>query len=387
MQLTVAVLTRDKILCIITLVWDRLNAQLPSSLADVQRRNVSGKRRSLARTVILVLLCIVAISSLSVILYSNSTSRYFNLATCCTWANVHVASTGVSEDTLELNFAVVIDAGSSGSRVFIYHWPKHDGDPSHLLKIDQLFKKGAPVVKKVKPGLSTFADSPQDAYAHLKPLLDFAKDHIPTSKQEATLLYVLATAGMRLIPLNDQQIIMEYIQSRIKSEYNFYLPESSIEVISGKLEGNHTRVYLAYLCNVYILHSGGSKSFTTLTIHISHSIVLLLVTFCLTSVEGNFGSYSANHLTAYFKFLPNFLLSCMAILPNFTRLLNICITYICLAGVYSWITINYLLGKFDVNQHSLSEGKHSAFYLLCSHTAVQFCFIRWQSNHQHCWFH
>ena len=232
MQLTVAV-TKDRILCIVTFVRDRLSAQLPSSLADIQR----GKRRSLARTILLILLCIIAISSFSIILFSNSTtSRYFNLGTCCKWGG-GVVSTGGSEGIQERNFAVVIDAGSSGSRVFIYHWPRHDGDPSHLLKIDQLFKNGAPVVKKVEPGLSSFADRPQEAYGHLKPLLDFAQDHIPPGKQEATLLYVLATAGMRLLPLNDQQIIMEHVQSMIKSEYNFYLPESSIEVISGKLEG------------------------------------------------------------------------------------------------------------------------------------------------------
>ena len=148
-----------------------------------------------------------------------------------------MVSTSVPDNILEHNYAVVIDAGSSGSRVLIYHWPKHDGDASHLLKIDQLFEKGAPLVKKVEPGLSSFADSPHKAYAHLKPLLDFARNHIPVGKEESTLLYVLATAGMRLIPLNDQQLIMTYIQSMIKAEYSFYLPESSIEVISGKLEG------------------------------------------------------------------------------------------------------------------------------------------------------
>jgi len=146
----------------------------------------------------------------------------------------------VSENVVERNFAVVVDAGSSGSRVFVYHWPRHDGDPSHLLKIDQLFKDGVPVVKKVEPGLSSFADSPQDAYVHLKPLLDYAKEHIPAPKQESTLLYVLATAGMRLLPFDKQQTIMTHIQSMIKSEYNFYLPESSVEVISGKLEGMHS---------------------------------------------------------------------------------------------------------------------------------------------------
>lgn len=232
MQLTVA-LTRNKVICIVTFIRDRLSVQLPSSLNDLQRRNGTGIRRSLARTILLILLCIVAISSFSIILFSNS--RYVNLGTCCTWGSV--ALTSAPETVLEYNYAVVIDAGSSGSRVFVYHWPRHDGDPSHLLKIDQLFNKGAPVVKKVEPGLSSFVDSPQDAYKHLKPLLDFAQDHIPTVKQEATLLYVLATAGMRLIPLDKQQAIMSYIQSKIKSEYNFYLPESSIEVISGKLEG------------------------------------------------------------------------------------------------------------------------------------------------------
>lgn len=233
MQLTVTI-TRDKIfnvpVCIVVFIWDRLSLQLPTSLADLQRRNVNGKRRSLARIALLTLLCIIAVTSLSVIVYMNST--YFKLASCCTWGN-----TMLSESTLEHNFAVVIDAGSSGSRVFIYHWPRHDGDPSHLLKIDQLFKDKAPVVKKIEPGLSAFADKPQDAYIHLKPLLDFAKDHIPLSKQEATLLYVLATAGMRLLPISKQQEIMTYIESMIKSEYDFYLPKSSIEVISGKLEG------------------------------------------------------------------------------------------------------------------------------------------------------
>jgi len=164
----------------------------------------------------------------------SASAKYFS--ECCSWGNGEANI--IPQNLIEHNFAVVIDAGSSGSRVFIYHWPKHDGDPSHLLKIDQLFDaNGVPVVKKVEPGLSAFADHPQDAYIYMKPLLDFAASHIPSSKQEDTLLYVLATAGMRLLPTDTQHNIMEQLRLMIKSEYNFYLPKSSVEVISGKLEG------------------------------------------------------------------------------------------------------------------------------------------------------
>ncbi|XP_065882910.1 ectonucleoside triphosphate diphosphohydrolase 7-like isoform X2 [Dysidea avara] len=238
----------------------RLSIQLPSSLLEGQRRSGNG-RRSLARTLLLILLCIVAVTSLTsltVLFVSGSASgKYFG--ECCSWgdgkANI------IPENLIEHNFAVVIDAGSSGSRVFIYHWPKHDGDPSHLLKIDQLFDvNGVPVVKKVEPGLSAFADHPQDAYAYMKPLLDFAVSHIPLSKQEDTLLYVLATAGMRLLPTDTQYNIMEHLQLMIKSEYNFYLPESSVEVISGKLEGVYSWIAINYLLGKFdVSHHSSSE--------------------------------------------------------------------------------------------------------------------------------
>lgn len=52
-----------------------------------------------------------------------------------------------------VHFGIVIDCGSSGSRVFIYFWPPHSGNPSDLLNIQQLMDpSGNPVVKKITPG-------------------------------------------------------------------------------------------------------------------------------------------------------------------------------------------------------------------------------------------
>lgn len=52
-----------------------------------------------------------------------------------------------------LNYGVVVDCGSSGSRVFVYFWPPHNGNPHDLLDIKQMRDRNSrPVVKKIKPG-------------------------------------------------------------------------------------------------------------------------------------------------------------------------------------------------------------------------------------------
>ena len=51
-------------------------------------------------------------------------------------------------------YGVVVDCGSSGSRVFIYYWPPHNGKRDELLQIKQMMdSRGNPVRLKIKPGL------------------------------------------------------------------------------------------------------------------------------------------------------------------------------------------------------------------------------------------
>lgn len=51
------------------------------------------------------------------------------------------------------HYGIVIDCGSSGSRVFIYYWPPHNGNPDELLQIKQMVdSRGNPVRMKIKPG-------------------------------------------------------------------------------------------------------------------------------------------------------------------------------------------------------------------------------------------
>ena len=52
------------------------------------------------------------------------------------------------------NYGIVIDAGSSGSKVQVFHWPPHNGNPTRLLKIEPLVDKmGDTVIMRVAPGV------------------------------------------------------------------------------------------------------------------------------------------------------------------------------------------------------------------------------------------
>ena len=54
--------------------------------------------------------------------------------------------------------------------------------------------------KKATPGLSTFDKEPEKIRSYLQPLFTHAADNIPSEFQSETLIYLQATAGMRLIP-------------------------------------------------------------------------------------------------------------------------------------------------------------------------------------------
>ena len=63
--------------------------------------------------------------------------------------NSSVSFAGAGRDS----YGIVMDLGSSGSRVHLFHWAPHNGDPSKLLKIDSLTdSQEIPFIKKSTPG-------------------------------------------------------------------------------------------------------------------------------------------------------------------------------------------------------------------------------------------
>jgi len=97
-------------------------------------------------------------------------------------------------------YAVVIDAGSTGSRVHAFSFRSAPGGALELL--DDAFTQ-------LKPGLSSYAASPGEGGASLRPLLDAAAAAVPAAAAPDTPLLVRATAGLRLLPGTQAEQLLE----------------------------------------------------------------------------------------------------------------------------------------------------------------------------------
>ena len=54
-----------------------------------------------------------------------------------------------------MTYGLLVDAGSSGSRMYIYQWPEHSGKANELIDISPaLGEDGTPLIMKVEPGTS-----------------------------------------------------------------------------------------------------------------------------------------------------------------------------------------------------------------------------------------
>ncbi|KAJ2632047.1 Golgi apyrase [Coemansia sp. RSA 1290] len=142
-------------------------------------------------------------------------------------------------------YGVVIDAGSSGSRLMIYTWNTaafNSPDTSRgEWKLPEIERAGEQWTVKTEPGISSFSNRPSFVgKEHLKQLLDFAYQQIPQDQHSHTRVLLLATAGMRLLSRTQQEQILAHACSYTRSNYNFAVKEGcadSFQVVSGEREG------------------------------------------------------------------------------------------------------------------------------------------------------
>lgn len=150
-------------------------------------------------------------------------------------------------------WGVILDAGSSGTRLHVYRWKdpakaaKHaDYEKLHSLPKIKTEKKWT---KKIRPGISTFGDHPEDVPEYLRELAAHAVATIPEEQHSDTPIFLMATAGMRLLHPRQQRAVLTEVCSYFRQNTRFSLPDCDrhIQVIPGETEGLYGWIAANYL--------------------------------------------------------------------------------------------------------------------------------------------
>ena len=124
--------------------------------------------------------------------------------------------------------AVVIDAGSTGSRVLAFTF--HRGLLSGELTLDD------ELWHEVKPGLSSYANDPAAGAKSVDELLELARKKIPKANWDSTPLTLKATAGLRLLKKEEADAIIEEVEKTLRTS-GFKPEETLIEIMNPTDEG------------------------------------------------------------------------------------------------------------------------------------------------------
>ncbi|KAL1533012.1 apyrase [Salvia divinorum] len=152
-------------------------------------------------------------------------------------------------------FTVVLDCGSTGSRVNVFEW---SGNGSGILPI-LLYSYPENVngsngcqyhCFQTEPGLHNFVNDSIGVRASLEPLIRYAERWVPLERHGVTPIFVLATAGMRRLRAEAARRVLGDVENLVK-EHSFLHRRSWIRVLSGKEEAYYGWVALNYKFGVF----------------------------------------------------------------------------------------------------------------------------------------
>nr|GEU92735.1 apyrase 2-like [Tanacetum cinerariifolium] len=146
------------------------------------------------------------------------------------------------DDEKVLNkYAVVFDAGSSGSRVHVFCFDRNL-DLVHIGNDLELFEQ-------LKPGLSAYATDPKAAADSLLPLLEKAEKVVPKDMRQNTPVKVGATAGLRQLGVDASERILQAVKDFLKVKSSLKSNDDWVTVLDGTQEGAYQWVTINYLSN------------------------------------------------------------------------------------------------------------------------------------------
>lgn len=139
-----------------------------------------------------------------------------------------------------VQYALMIDAGSTGSRIHVYKFNNCGASPQYEYEH----------FKQINPGLSSYEGRPMDAAASLDVLLDEAMEVVPAQLRSCAPVAVKATAGLRAIGVNAATEILDTVRKRLQDKYPFPIAaKDGVVIMDGSEEGVFAWITANYLLN------------------------------------------------------------------------------------------------------------------------------------------
>ncbi|PRW44502.1 GDA1 CD39 nucleoside phosphatase family [Chlorella sorokiniana] len=151
----------------------------------------------------------------------------------------HLRQAAPGEEEL---WSVVVDAGSTGSRVAVFKFVAPQGF-TDVSQVDLDLFDGT----SVKPGLSSYAGKPDEAAASLQPLIDKALATVPAEKQASTRIQLGATAGLRFLGEAESEAILAAVRTYLREKTPFKVDDADARILSGEEEGVYGWVQANYV--------------------------------------------------------------------------------------------------------------------------------------------
>lgn len=142
------------------------------------------------------------------------------------------------------SYAVIFDAGSSGSRVHVFCFD-HKLDLLPIGKELELFEQK-------KPGLSSYSRNPEEAASSLLPLLEKAENVVPSELRKLTPVRVGATAGLRALGAETSERILQAVKDLLQDKSSLKFKPDWVTVLDGTQEGAFQ--WVSYISFLYLVH-------------------------------------------------------------------------------------------------------------------------------------
>jgi len=144
-----------------------------------------------------------------------------------------------------IQYALMIDAGSTGSRIHVYRFNNCGATPELEREWFEMTAK-----KEGGSGLSSYKSDAEGAAKSLDPLLEVAMKNVPDKLKGCTPIAVKATAGLRKLGPELSNAILKAVRNRLETVYPFPVlsdERGGVEVMDGKDEGVYAWITTNYL--------------------------------------------------------------------------------------------------------------------------------------------